>query len=352
MSDELRQAYLLTGNLFMLMALEANGMKRAAADLVDHIGRGLERTPAERRRQRYWSDREARRRVAQLSAPFSPPRPSPSLERDLKSLARFEVQAATARSDADAARKAGHHKGHRDALARLKDAQERIRILRRDIAAIRRDDVDRHWAQAAGSETEALANVRSEEVDEEDTAVPEWLRDPETGALVRGEGGMPVLRVERAKARRALSRSGLDLAFVRGDLGEGAHKPVELRETGRLYASAYEAATQRLTPTPREVRGSGIPEPQMATLQAWSDLAIMRGEKESDHLELTRLSRRQRDVLDLVCGEGQTIGATAKLLRAGVPSVRRALRGGLDVAGQNLKAALSKRQERKVNMAA
>lgn len=232
---------------------------------------------------------------------------------------------------------------HREAMGRLKAAQDRIRLLRRTINAARQAQVDRRWVAGANAETEHLASLRQEEVEDEDTEVPEWLRDDESGALIKGDDGLPVLKVERAKARRVLTRSGLDLAFVRGDLGEGVHNPVRLREIGRAYAASYQAAYAQLTPDVHEVRGSGIPEPQLSTLAHWSALAVMRGEKAG--LRLKRLTPKQRAVLDKVCGEGMTVGAAARAIRAGVPSVRRALRSGLDVAGENLKDAAKERQK-------
>lgn len=337
------RARLLTGNLILLMALEANGLTRKASELVDHIGRGL--TRQSNRRARYWREVEERRRAARLNAPLALPEPEPAINRDLRALGRAEAEAAEARADADKAWKADDRPAHRAAMTRLKAAQDRIRVLRRGIDAARTAQLDRRWAETARGETEALAVLRGEEIADETTEVPEWLRDPETGALVR-EDGLPVLRVERTKAKRVLSRSGIDLAFVRGDLGEGTRNPMRLREIGRRYAAAYEAAAARLTPASHEVRGSGVPEPQLSSVAAWNELAIMRGTKPG--LGLSRLTPKQRAVLDQVCGLGNTIGGAARELRAGVPSVRRALRGGLEVAGDNMKTASELRASRKM----
>lgn len=335
---------LLTGNLTYLMALEANGLDRAAGQLVDKIARGMGRTPiplARRKADEY-------RRAKALNAPLEQPEIGPTLERDLKALERAQGEALLARAEADVAREGGDNKAHKLALAKLKTAQGKIRVLRRDIDAARNAQIDRRWAEQATAETLTLDKVRGDESEEEDTEVPEWVRDPESGGLLKGDDGLPVLRVERATTRRALSRSGLDLAFVRGDLGEGTQTPMRLREIGRRYAAAYEAAAARLTPEANEVRGTGVPEPQLSTLMAWLDLAIMRGERELEGVELRRLSPKQRGVLDRVCGLGLTIGASAREMRAGVPSVRRALRAGLETAGENLKAvSKAKRPQQK-----
>lgn len=332
---------LLTGNLLYLMALEANGLKRAASELVKHIDRGLTRKPS--RRDRAWRANQERRRVAEQNAAASPPPPDHAIQRDLRALAQAEADAVKARADADAAWKLDGRPGHREAMARLKSAQGRIRVLRRDIDAARQAQIDRRWAETANDESEALAKLRGEDIEEEATEVPEWVRDPETGALAKGEDGQPVLRTDRARAKRVLSRSGLDLAFVKGDLGEGVHNPVRLREIGRAYAAAYQAASAQLTPDAHEVRGTGIPEPQLATLAHWNALAIMRGERAAPGVQLVRLSPKQRGVLDRVCGRGLSVGAAAREMKASVPSVRRALRAGLDVAGENIKAASAKK---------
>lgn len=341
---ERRREWLLVGNLGYLMALEAVGLHKQARRLVDKIAAGLRREPAAQRRSRHQRKAAERRRAIQLLAPVVEPEPDHAIVRDLRALQRAEAAAAQARRDADIAWNAAprDNAGHREAMARLKAAQDRIRVLRRNIDAARQAQVDRRWAEYANGETETLAKLRREEVAEESTEVPEWLRDPDTGGLVKGDDGLPVLKIERASTRRVLTRSGLDLAFVRGDLGEGVQTPIRLREVGRSYALAYQAASAQLTPEAHEVRGSGIPEPQLATLSHWHTLTLMRGDRPG----LRRMTPKQRATLDRVCGMGLTVTAAARDMRAGVPSVRRALRAGLEVADENLKAA-TKRTTRK-----
>lgn len=299
-----------------------------------------------RRRQRHWREVEQRRRAARLNAPLAEPDPEPAIQRDLKALTRAEEEATRARADADAARKAEDREGHKEALGRLKAAQSRIRTLRLSINSARTAQIDRRWVETAKGETEALAKLRGEELEDEDTEVAEWLRDPESGALVKGDEGLPVLRAEKARARRVLSRSGLDRAFVRGDLGEGVQTAIRLREIGRQYGAAYQAATSMLTPDAHEVRGTGVPEPQMSTLTAWNMLSIMRGSKTLDGVQLKALTPKQREILDRVCGNGEAVGMAARAIRSGVPSAIRALRAGLEVAGDNLSAAMKHRTVR------
>ena len=52
----------------------------------------------------------------------------------------------------------------------------------------------------------------------------------------------------------------------------------------------------------------------------------------------TRLSKRQQDVLDQVCGWDVSVRQTAVIFKAGVPSIRRSLRAGLLIVQANLKA--------------
>lgn len=305
----------------------------------------------QRRRQRHWREVEDRRRAARLNAPLAEPDPEPAVQRDLKALTRAEDDATRARADADAAWRRDDRPAHKEALGRLKAAQSRIQTLRLAINAARTAQIDRRWVESAKGETEALAKARGEEVEDEDTEVAEWLRDPESGALVKGDDGLPVLKTEKARARRVLTRTGLDRAFVRGDLGDGTRTPVRLREIGRAYAAAYQAAMAMLTPQSQEVRGTGIPEPQMATLSAGDLLAVMRGDKVIEGVQLTRLSRKQRAILDRVCGNGEAVGMAARAIKSGVPSAVRALRHGLEVAGENIGAA-SKRRPAPLKIAA
>ncbi|MFI4932986.1 MAG: hypothetical protein ACHP7N_00040 [Caulobacterales bacterium] len=74
--------------------------------------------------------------------------------------------------------------------------------------------LDAHWAKLADAETLLLAQGRGVTLTPVETEVPEWLRD-DAGTLVR-EYGLPVLRVERTKARRR--KGGLELIAQKGRL--------------------------------------------------------------------------------------------------------------------------------------
>src|SRR5690606_23816020 len=144
-----------------------------------------------------------RRRAKSLPHPDKLPPITPGLARDLRDLERAEAALAEAR-------KGGSPKARRRSLEVL------IATIARRVEAARRDQLDRAYAEAAVAESVGLAKGRGEEVAEVETEVADWLRD-ERGAMVREEG-RPVLRVERAKAPRMLSRSGLSTAYERGAL--------------------------------------------------------------------------------------------------------------------------------------
>lgn len=273
------------------------------------------------REVRFQRQRSERRHVAQLGAGQEAPAHDKAMANDIR-----KMDESQAKLDAFAEGKRQAGKGEKKALL------EDIRVRRLRIKAAHEAQVTQRWAGHSVSETTRLASSRGEEVQDEATEVPEWVRD-ENGALVKGENDLPILKVERAKTKRVLSRSGLDLAFVRGDLGEGREAPMRLLLIGRRYGVAFASAVARTTPEAKEIRSSSIPEPQMAALMAWDELNALRGDKEG----LEPMSRRQRDVLDRVCGLDMTIGATAQAMKAGVPSIRRALRGGLMKAEENVR---------------
>jgi hypothetical protein len=189
-----------------------------------------------------------RRRAAVLSATLQPPAFATDIERDLKKLEQAEAEAVKARDEANSARDRGDVKAHRAAVARERDAYGRARILRRAIRDARERQLDGRWAAQANAETEALARARGEQVDEEPTAVSDWLRNPETGAIIR-EGGLPVLGTERATARRVNDRDPLRSLF------DADHLTREQYDTGRVVIDLYDARVEGLGSSMRAMGG-------------------------------------------------------------------------------------------------
>lgn len=176
---------------------------------------------------------------------------------------------------------------------------------------------DRRFADAR----EIAARIETDRTRTEDQA---WRdqRQAEIVRLERARGG----KVEVSNARetrgriRVLTRGGLQLAFERGDLdGRPGSKPgaEALYEVAKAYRDVFERVEGMTSPTGAGTgRGEG---PQPGMLKALDQLQVWRAV----------LSVKQLAVLNRVCGMDLTIGAAAKELRAGVPSVRRALHGGL-----------------------
>lgn len=154
----------------------------------------------ENRRGQHRRKLEERKRAAQLNAPLAAPQFDGALQKLVKDLAAETEKAGVARKEANASRDRKDHKAHRAALGRERTALDAIRRLRRRIEDNRTSQLDRRWVEGAKSETDHLATDRGDPLADDHSEVADWLRD-EDGAMVK-EGGLPVLRFERAKVRR------------------------------------------------------------------------------------------------------------------------------------------------------
>lgn len=172
----------------------------------------------------------------------------------------------------------------------------------------------------------------------------------ELEVLEKGRGGRLDVANERGggKRVRVRTRGGLQLAWERGDLDGGRVRGDLLYETGKAYRDAFERSDGLTTPSGGG-RAKTTEGRQLGVAQAIEDLATMRGEvrlRVQKHGEEAppppkapvggKLGPKQRAVLDRVCGLDMTVRATATEIRAGVPAVRRALRGGLTLAATNM----------------
>jgi hypothetical protein len=162
MTDEEGRERLLAWNLMLLMALEANGLRKQAKRLEAHISAGLDRKP--QRRARMLKANAERRRAAAMTAALDAPDPDRAIMRDLRSLGAAVADAARARLEADKAWRR-NPATHRAAIGRLKAAMDRARILRRNIQAAWRRQVDAKWIGPALTESTTLAVARGEAVE-------------------------------------------------------------------------------------------------------------------------------------------------------------------------------------------
>ena len=151
-------------------------------------------------------------------------------------------------------------------------------------------------------------------------------KQAEIVALEEARGG--VVQVNAKGRIRVLSRSGLQLAFERGNLDGTRVRGEILYELGTRYGEAYQ--TEEALRTPDRSNSGGGPGfhsrgPQLKVIEAREALRLMRA----------GFTRRHREVLDRVCGLDMTVRATAESLKAGFPSTVKALREGLVLAGEN-----------------
>ena len=127
--------------------------------------------------------------------------------------------------------------------------------------------------------------------------------------------------------RAARVYCGLDLAFENGQLDGAEINASNLRKTGELYRSCYEAANSLLTPAANEVRGSGGGGVLEHTVECGLTLARLRARQKPKAIPF----------LDYVCGRDITVNATAIALRVDPRTVAKHLRSGLVIAHENEK---------------
>ncbi|HZZ89949.1 MAG TPA: hypothetical protein VFE13_16600 [Caulobacteraceae bacterium] len=192
----------------------------------------------------------------------------------------------------------------------------------RDLQDIERRHGERLEAQSLAArlaQTSSLALARGEEVRTETVRLASPMLDEHGASVVRD--GAPVYRRETHTRVRIASRSGLQLAFERGDLDGGTMSGERLHETAKLYRRAFETASALSTPARNLAPISGRAPlrasagPQDAVFAAGEILRRLR----------SGLDRRQIVVLDQVCGMDLTVRATANALRADVRTIRRVL---------------------------
>ncbi len=148
--------------------------------------------------------------------------------------------------------------------------------------------------------------------------------------------GLPALVYSRAL--RAQKLSGIEHALDAGYLdGHGSIQAERLFSMGDAYREAFEIAEGQASNAGEGGGGGGGPKaPQPRLVEAGEDLADMR----------KGLSRRQRRILDLVCGHDMRVREAATVMSAGFPASVRALCDGLRAAAASLALEQQKRDDR------
>lgn len=265
-----------------------------------------------------------RRMVKNLPHPDRQPAPTAALVRMLRDLDAIEHQGRLARTAVDQSKKARNGRATATVRAHARRCEERARKLRIEIDAERQKQLATVWAANAVSESEALAEIRGEQVSRIETEVSDWERDAH-GGMVRFRG-QPRLKTERARTPRILR--GLALAFERGALDGAPASGDRLYEVGKRYGRSFERANSLRTPDPNAVKvDHSKPEPERSiAAEAIDDLTSMR----------SGLDGEQEIVLDLICGLDHTITQTAAIMGGRKSTAEERLRMGLYRAGEGL----------------
>lgn len=283
------------------------------------------RLNSEKKRRRILAEHQ---RAASLQSRTVDPGPSEMVGEKLRVAAEHRATAATLKAR-DAAAKS---RGNRAAINQHLTAAA---ALEHDAQMIRDREVNDRWLSNATKETLDLARLRNEDVDQETIELMTYPTD-EYGARLRHKTGSRRGQVVEHTDRvtRAVIRSrggGLEYALEKGHLdgGPGSPKPDGLFRTGDRYREAYEIDEGQTSNSGGGAGGFGPKGPQIRLVEAGEILKIMR----------SKLSPRERKVLDLVCGQGMRLREVATRMKAGFPATTRALRNGLRTAAEQVKAA-------------
>lgn len=278
-------------------------------------------------RQRTRCERELQR-VKELTAPWKEPGPDKEARKLLREAREARIQSAQARE-------AGDMPAAAVAMAAAYDMEARAHarmVSRRDT----------RWVSASIAERADLEALRGETLVGVHTEVDDWVRD-EYGAVVMSDVGLPVLGQEKVRTLRSRAASGLAQAFESGDLDPKKDEPrfsgERLYETAKTYRAAFEtyatlASPERDPGAPAAMRYKPSAGPQEAAFAAGETLRLLRGVARNREA-LTRLTKLQVQVLDLVCGEDRTCSAAATALRRNHRTVKKQLRAGLAAATMN-----------------
>lgn len=317
-----------------LQAVWLGNLERKLGVTEDHRATLAERAigAAETAEQRRLREEGDRRRAAAIGAPLRDPY-------FVAAVSEKHEEAAHAWADVEEARAVAVKKADR---RRVKGLEAIARRVERELDELRQQELAQAQLYGVASDQIIMARMRGEEVIAVEVETAEIARDEHGARIVHKRGtkkGLPVLVYDRGL--RAKKLAGLEHAFVSGylDGGRGASHPERLKGTGEAYGEAYEIDEgQRSGGGAMEGGGGGgfgPKGPQFRIVDAGFMLDEMR----------KGMGRRERRVLDLVCGQHMRAREAATIMGAGFPATVRALRAGLKLAGENWRAALHRRKE-------
>lgn len=226
-------------------------------------------------------------------------------------------------------------KGGLKPLRRAKLLRREIKAAEAKIANAREIEAQRDVQMGEGAETLKRAKLRGVEVQVREVERAAFALNEHGGRIINRAGpnrGLPALVYERGASIRTLA--GIEHAFARGYLdhartGAGGEA---LLQIGQAYAEAYGKSDPLKAVDPSQVGGGGgfgPRGPQVAACEASEWLLIAR----------QALSPREREALDLICGEGWTVSQVRHERKRGHGATIRALRSGLVQVAKNQREA-------------
>jgi hypothetical protein len=270
-------------------------------------------------------------RASQMAAPLR----DPVL---VEKMAKTQAKLAAARAQVDNP----PGKSDREKRRAVKQAKAKIAELTGTLRDQAREEADQRQLYGDAGDTILLAKARGENVTAFKANTAEFARD-EFGARIlerkrdKGRGGTylePVLVY--GSGLRAKKLTGIDHAHDAGYLSKSWRESERLHKIGVDYRDAYIVVEGESTGGGGGGGGGGPKAPQPRQIEMGQMLADMR----------LGLNRRQRDVLDLVCGEDMRLREATLKLGLGDPrTAERALVTGLAAAGESLSIARARRIE-------
>lgn len=285
-----------------------------------------EETSAEKRRRLLEENR-----VRALNAPLRDPA-------FVQKIAQAEGKLLTAQQELDALR-AGDPKKNRKLIKR---AENKLRGLADDLANIQSVELAAYALMGEAREAILRGIQRGETIQAKVAETADIARD-ERGARVIEQGGprrgLPALVYSRGL--RARNLTGLDHAIASGYFAKARERlrgvPPDdfLRRVAETYSDCYVIVEGQATHAGEGGSGFKPKDAVPQVVEAGQTLADMR----------KGLNRRQRAVLDLVCGQSFRLREAAQQLHAGFPATLTALIVGLKVAEESRLAERARREQ-------
>lgn len=295
---------------------------------TDPLSETEEQTRRRIREDRLRARLDEHQRAARLNEPLRDPV-------TVAALAELTSDARMKRAQAEVLRIEGA-KTFRSQIHKL---EAEARKLDEKAEKLRREELeqDRLYGEAKGPIL--MAKARGETILAADIEIATVARDELGARIIHRRGpnkGMPALVY--TKATRAKKFTGIEHAYLSGHLSGVIRAPAEaLRDTGVEWGQAYIIVTGS-TGRGEGSGGFGPKGPQPRMVEAGEARAIMAGTLKRDNLTLTRMTQREVDLLDDICGRDFVLRDLCPT-RGTIPAAQRRLRHALRTALENMRAA-------------